>query len=705
MQIWSARVPNVRVHAGHAEYEIEVRVSGSARSFSTWKRYSEFAELHARLARTASRHGWMLAPVLPPKALPSVADKFIQKRRAQLHEYITAVASQPELRELPIVLDFLSQVTSAELKLDDSQTVVGTLFIGERPREITVAARGVQDVRVRVPAAGAWAVAWEFESDLYDVGFQVTAVNMEGDEVALAPYRRARSHKRLVQGYACMEDGMPSDTGAAGPGEDDTESLSGASMASELHRAGSETPQLARAMAQTAGAASPARGPIGTLSSAEKAEQILVTLRWDNTYSKFRAKTVRYRCLVVDQDTIQSAAVAEASHRAALRDGVESRAKLATAASGGVSHLPSAAGVNVEAADAVRAERDELAKQLGSARRQMEKAVADAEEAASRAEAAERRAAAAERNAGTASTGATTAQSRAVALESALTEAQVEMDALRAKLQHQESAITDLTARCEAAESASQAQSRAATAAAQTHAEHEQAVASLRAQLQAAQDDAAAAKAQALQLRAASEDSRAHQVPRDELDAVASERDALADELRAARVDLAAARADRAAAGEALMAAEHEVEAERSAAAEQRAQAQALSEAVAKLKSQRKVLSAEIKSLRSKLAAAAAGGTPPALPTPTAGTPISPADSVRDVSGLRTSSALGLPGRADSGGAEVETRATAAPRLAHGTRSNSLSARRGSQQAAVPDDVAQRRAAAAAAGLLGSSAR
>ena len=86
-------------------YEIEVR-SSSTITWVIYKRYSEFATLHAELTRVLPKH--VQLPNVPPKRLTrSLASEFVEKRKEKLQKFMTELLRIPQVVRAEPTLRFL----------------------------------------------------------------------------------------------------------------------------------------------------------------------------------------------------------------------------------------------------------------------------------------------------------------------------------------------------------------------------------------------------------------------------------------------------------------------------------------------------------------------------------------------------------------------------------------------------------------------
>ena len=100
----------VRERKPYTIYEIEVR-SSSTITWVIYKRYTAFYALHQQLLKACMAlppAQQPQLPALPPKRLTrSLAVEFVEKRKAELQEYLRALLDTPGLLPSPILLSFL----------------------------------------------------------------------------------------------------------------------------------------------------------------------------------------------------------------------------------------------------------------------------------------------------------------------------------------------------------------------------------------------------------------------------------------------------------------------------------------------------------------------------------------------------------------------------------------------------------------------
>ncbi len=115
-------------------YEIEVR-SSSTQTWVIYKRYSHFYDLHQQLVKSIERNQFQSsssnsAPIqlaaLPPKRITrSLAPEFVEKRRAELQEYLTNILETPGLHQNPVILTFLEVPDSVKAMLSAGASANG----------------------------------------------------------------------------------------------------------------------------------------------------------------------------------------------------------------------------------------------------------------------------------------------------------------------------------------------------------------------------------------------------------------------------------------------------------------------------------------------------------------------------------------------------------------------------------------------------
>lgn len=111
----------VRDKKPYTIYEIEVR-SSSTITWVVYKRYSSFHQLHQELVRVLPAEQRINMPQLPPKRLTrSLAVEFVEKRKAELQDYLRALLETPGLVHSPVILSFLEVPDSVRPMLAAAQ--------------------------------------------------------------------------------------------------------------------------------------------------------------------------------------------------------------------------------------------------------------------------------------------------------------------------------------------------------------------------------------------------------------------------------------------------------------------------------------------------------------------------------------------------------------------------------------------------------